>query len=166
MPRSHGRSDSSSTPHPLHTATAIGDPLLVRVETPEARLVLLAVDATCDRAGRMTLHDVRCVRAPRGVLSRLRRPREVRMHTVDLRHVGGRHLVVSPAATLASSPFSFPTKNLTALQHRAYTGMSAAGLLAVGRRLLGGRVPAATKRPLLHRLRNALAKRTLAAARA
>ena len=30
MPRSHGRLDSSSPQTPLHTATAIGDPVLVR----------------------------------------------------------------------------------------------------------------------------------------
>jgi hypothetical protein len=166
MPRSHGRPDSSFPHTPLHTATAIGDPVLVRVETPDARLVLLAADATCDTADRMTLHDVRCVRKPRGVLSRLRRPRETRLETLDLRRVNGRHLVASPTATLAASPFSFPMKNLTALQHQAYRGMSPAGLLAVGRSLLAGRIPPATKRPLLQRLRIALAKRTVAAAQA
>ncbi len=149
----------------LHTATAIGDPVLLRIETPGDRLVLLADDASQDSAGLMRLHNVRCVRATRGMLSRLRRPTETRHAEVHVRRVGNRHLAEVPAvSTLAWSPRSFPLKNLSAVHFAVLMSLPADRLLTTTRALLAAHLPPRQPQTLLHRLRQAVTRRQAAAA--
>jgi hypothetical protein len=150
----------------LHTATAISDPVLVRIETPAGRIVLLAEDARQDIAAVMQLHAVRCVRAEKGVMARLRRPAAERFEEVCLRRIGGRYLaeVAGTDATLAMSAFSFPLKNLSAMDFERLAALPPKQLVATARRLLAGRVPPKPSRTLLQRLRQAVGRRAAAAA--
>jgi hypothetical protein len=61
-----GKSGRSRT-HRLGTATAVADPVLVRLKARRTTMILLASDMTHDRAGHIELHGVRFVRAKRNV---------------------------------------------------------------------------------------------------
>jgi hypothetical protein len=150
----------------LQTAIAVSDPVLARIETPAGRIVLLAEDARQDIAAEMQLHAVRCVRAEKGVMARLRRPRVERYAEVRLRRwIGGRYLaeVAGTDSTLAISAFSFPLKNLSAAEFERLAALPPKRLLATARRLLAGRVTPMPSRTLLQRLRQAVGRRVAAA---
>jgi len=109
----------------LKTATAIADPVLLRLSTGRGVLVLLASDMTYDKAGAMRLHQVRWARsrAARELFSTNRLPLTGRQSELLLRQMSGywvgtltQHALVRAPATRRGMSMT----NLSLAQYQAY----------------------------------------------
>jgi len=133
--------DSRSPDATLKTATAAADPVLVRMATPSGNLVFLAEDLTYDRAGAMHFHQVRWVRARKGIralFSLRREPAAGRRGRLTLRRVQGKWMGALPSEGWIQAPANqrgFAMSNLTADQHKVYRAGSPRRLLVAGMEL-------------------------------
>ena len=109
--------------HGLKTATAVADPVLVRLATSRGMVVVLAGDLTYDKAATMRFHDVRWVRAPRRLgafFSARREPATGRRSELILRKVGGKIMGTLPSEGWLQTPATrqgFAMLNITAEQY-------------------------------------------------
>jgi hypothetical protein len=157
-------------PQQLKTATAIADPVLIRLTTAAQHVLLLAEHATYDRAGLVRLYAVRTVTRPRGWRGLVTGAGEPGTHPqINLRKDSQWVLAGipgMPTLRVGSGRRTFALVALSRVQYEAF-------LAATPRRLLqaSGRRAAATPRrstvasalSAMHRLRFALHRAMLSA---
>jgi hypothetical protein len=128
----------------LHTATAIGDPILARLDSPEQKrtTVLLADDATYEQANIVVLHNVRWSQFAGRIpfsFNILREPaigfcEELRIHKVGDRYVAKLGETSGRLALLADS--ALPFISLSNVQYQTLRSATPRRLQMAGRAFL------------------------------
>ena len=151
-------------PKTLKTATAAADPVIIRLSTPAAHIVLLAADATYEKDGMIHLHAVRWAKAARSLKTLLRMPRTFEAGACDrlrLRKTPQDIWAALPQQVSMRVPADargFGMSNLSYVQYEAYRTASPRRLMQAAHQLvrMPRRRPLAITAAALHRLRFAL----------
>jgi hypothetical protein len=151
-------------PNTLKTATGVADPVIIRLTTGAAHIVLLAADASWEKEGMIHLNEVRWARGVRSVKRLLRMP-----GTIETGNCEKMRIRKTPRDVWAALPgevsmrvpadaHGFGMTNLSQVQYEAFKTASPRRLLQAAHLMI--RRP--RKRPLakaaaaLHRLRYAV----------
>src|ERR1051325_780584 len=148
-------SDQRSRPS-LKTATAIADPVLVRLSTGQGVLVLLASDLQYDRAGNMRLQHVRWARsrAVRELFTLNRPPITGRQGELQLRQMSGHWVGTIHQQAVFRAPVTRRGMAMTNLSYEHYVALRTATtrrLLTAGTQLPPRRAPVAKALQAFHR---------------
>ena len=148
-------------PNTLKTATGVADPVIIRLTTGAAHIVLLAADASWEKEGMIHLNEVRWAKGVRSVKRLLRMPK-----TIETGNCEKMRIRKTPRDVWAALPgqvsmrvpadaHGFGMTNLSQVQYEAYQTASPRRLMQAARQMI--RQP--RKRPLaitaaaLHRVR-------------
>jgi len=131
-------------PFQLKTATAIADPVLVRMSAGKSHVIFIGSDMMHEHAGKMELFEARWVKSRHGFASFLtwwREPATGLAPQISLRRSGARMVVALHDDRIVSATADaagFEIVDLTGAQYALFRHMSPRRLLAAGRTLCSG----------------------------